>query len=250
MSESQYHNPFLRFRDIIPIERLNQIRVAMIGAGGIGAPAALALAKMGVSHLEIWDFDVVGEENLGPQIYGEKELKLPKVIALKRILARRAPWCDVSVHNEAYRGEPIEADIIITALDSLEARKTVWSGVDDEWRGLLVDPRMGAEALTVYSVTPFKDAEWYSETLEGEGMDAPCTAKSTFHCGLIAGALAAQAVKAWVVDEGEIVEANMDLRFLGLMTLDRETRIRISNEQREPTPKPTPKPTRRHGFYP
>jgi len=46
-------SPFARFRDIIPQERMAMLRVGIVGAGGIGAPCALALAKMGVHHMEI-----------------------------------------------------------------------------------------------------------------------------------------------------------------------------------------------------
>jgi hypothetical protein len=219
-------DPFVRFADIVPQDRLANVRVAMIGAGGIGAPAALSLAKMGVSRLTVWDFDTVGPENFGPQFYGPKEVNQPKVLALGRMLAKRAPWCDYTGNQARYRGDPIEdADVIIAAVDSLSARKVIWSGIDDESRILLVDPKMGAEVLTVHTVIPAEDNDWYPHELEGTAVEAVCTAKATFHCGMVAGAYVAQAVKAWLVDElFPRVEVNLDLRFMSQMTTDREAK--------------------------
>lgn len=219
-------DPFVRFSDIVPQDRLANVRIAMVGAGGIGAPAALSLAKMGVSRLTVWDFDTVGPENFGPQFYGPSEVNQPKVLALGRMLKRRAPWCDYTGVRERYRGNPIEdADVIISAVDSLAARKVIWSGVDPASRILLVDPKMGAEVLTVHTVIPAEDNDWYPHELEGTAVEAVCTAKATFHCGMVAGAYVAQAVKAWLV--GELfprVEVNVDLRFMAQMTTDRDAK--------------------------
>jgi len=211
-------HPFVRFRDIIPAERMANLRVAMIGAGGIGAPTALALAKMGVSHLEVWDSDKVAEENLGPQMYPERAVGKFKVNTLKSFLRGQAPWCHVTAHAELYtENTHCEADVIIAAVDSLHARKMIWGTVDREACGLYIDPRMGAEILTIHSVDPSVDAAWYEPTMEGEPLAAKCTAKATFHCGLVAGALTAQAVKAWVVGERRLAEYTLDLRFISLL---------------------------------
>src|SRR6186713_1144241 len=48
--------------------RLKAARVLLIGAGGLGSPAALYLAAAGVGHLGIVDADVVDRSNLQRQI--------------------------------------------------------------------------------------------------------------------------------------------------------------------------------------
>ncbi len=48
--------------------KLKQAKVAMVGAGGLGAPVALYLAAAGVGRIGIVDFDVVDASNLQRQV--------------------------------------------------------------------------------------------------------------------------------------------------------------------------------------
>jgi len=223
--EEETVSPFSRFRDIIPGEQLADVEVTIIGAGGIGAPVAYSLAKMGVHKMHIWDPDVINEENMGPQMYGPRHIGTFKVDALKNFLRGQAPWCNVTVHKELYtEASSTNSPVVIAALDSLDARKGVWKTIDHDVCKLFVDPRMGAEVLTILSVIPNEDAKWYEPTLEGEALEAKCTAKSTFHCGQIAGNMAAREVKAWLVGERSLVEYTIDLRHLAILGDDQEMR--------------------------
>ena len=225
-------NPFVRFADVMPLERIAPLRIAIIGAGGIGVPAALCLAKMGVQSLHIWDMDRVGPENVGPQMYGKRVVNRPKTVALGTFLKDQADWCDLSMHNEMFREQEgffDDFDVVVSAVDSLEVRKEIWQSIRKDSRALLVDPRMGAEVLTVFSVIPADDELWYPATLEGEAIEEQCTAKATFHNGLVAGAMVAQAVKAWVMNERDFVEVTFDMRFLNLLQATGEQKIAIAD---------------------
>src|SRR3546814_13863965 len=60
--------------------RLELARVLMIGAGGLGSPAAFYLAAAGVGHLRIADDDVVDRSNLQRQIlHADADIGMPKV---------------------------------------------------------------------------------------------------------------------------------------------------------------------------
>ena len=45
-------------------ERLKAARILLVGAGGLGSPAALYLAAAGVGTIGLIDFDVVDRSNL------------------------------------------------------------------------------------------------------------------------------------------------------------------------------------------
>src|SRR5260221_13078316 len=59
--------------------RLKAARVLLIGAGGLGSPAALYLAAAGVGRLGIVDADAVDISNLQRQVlHGTRDVGLPK----------------------------------------------------------------------------------------------------------------------------------------------------------------------------
>jgi len=68
-------------------ERLKAARVLIVGAGGLGSPAALYLAAVGVGTLGLVDFDQVDESNLQRQVlYGQGDIGRPKLeVAISRL---------------------------------------------------------------------------------------------------------------------------------------------------------------------
>lgn len=65
-----------------PQERIKAATVVVVGLGGSGSTAALALAASGVGHLQVVDFDRVELSNLTRQfLYAESDVGRPKVDA-------------------------------------------------------------------------------------------------------------------------------------------------------------------------
>jgi molybdopterin/thiamine biosynthesis adenylyltransferase/rhodanese-related sulfurtransferase len=72
--------------------RLRDARVLLIGAGGLGSPAALYLAAAGVGTLGIVDDDRVERSNLHRQVlHTDAAIGLPKAYSAKLALAARNP---------------------------------------------------------------------------------------------------------------------------------------------------------------
>lgn len=76
-------------------EKLQNASVAVAGLGGLGSNIAVSLARSGVGHLFLVDFDVVDVTNLNRQMYLIPHLGMPKTDALRDILAQINPWLDV-----------------------------------------------------------------------------------------------------------------------------------------------------------
>lgn len=108
-------------------ERFSKARVAICGAGGLGSNIAVHLARAGVGHLHIIDFDNVEITNLNRQYYFADQIGMAKVTALKNNLGRINPYCEVKTEimliDEACISGLFENETIICeAFDKAEAK--------------------------------------------------------------------------------------------------------------------------------
>ena len=75
-------------------------RVLILGAGGLGSPAALYLAAAGVGRIGIVDFDVIERSNLHRQVlYSEQDVGRSKAEVTRERLLEVNPNVSVEVHN-------------------------------------------------------------------------------------------------------------------------------------------------------
>lgn len=76
-------------------DKLQRARIAIAGLGGLGSNIAVMLARSGVGHLLLVDFDTVDVTNLNRQAYRIPHLNLPKTQALPQILREINPYIDL-----------------------------------------------------------------------------------------------------------------------------------------------------------
>ncbi len=76
-------------------QKVSAGRVAICGLGGLGSNAAVYLARTGVGHLHLIDFDTVDASNLNRQSYMVRDLGQRKTDALARQIADINPFIDV-----------------------------------------------------------------------------------------------------------------------------------------------------------
>ena len=122
-------------------QRLLESRVLLIGAGGLGSPAALYLAAAGVGTIGIIDADVVDDSNLQRQIvHSTERLGEPKVDSAKRTIEALNPDVTVVPFEERLDSENIERiladgwDVIVDGTDNFPTRyllndASVWHGI-------------------------------------------------------------------------------------------------------------------------
>jgi molybdopterin/thiamine biosynthesis adenylyltransferase/rhodanese-related sulfurtransferase len=108
--------------------KLLDSKVLLIGAGGLGSPAALYLAAAGVGTIGIVDFDVVDLSNLQRQvIHGTDRIGQKKVESARRTIANLNPDVKVVAHDEMLVAENVDwiiagYDVILDGTDTFETR--------------------------------------------------------------------------------------------------------------------------------
>lgn len=109
-------------------KRIADARVFLIGAGGLGSPAALYLASAGVGRLGIIDHDKVDLSNLQRQIlHSMPSLNRSKVESARETLLRINPEIQVDIYNERLNTENIlslikDYNIILDGSDNFTTR--------------------------------------------------------------------------------------------------------------------------------
>ena len=111
--------------------RLRAARVLLVGAGGLGCPAALYLASAGVGRLTIADPDVVDPTNLQRQIlYRSDSIGSPKAESARTALFDVNPDVEVVALPIRLAGTALEhavaaADVVLDCSDNFETRHAV-----------------------------------------------------------------------------------------------------------------------------
>lgn len=114
--------------------KISAARVAVCGLGGLGSNIAIALARAGVGHLHLIDFDRVDLTNLNRQQYAVGQLGQYKTDALRETLSLISPYCDVTCDTIKVTEENLpdllrNEDYICEAFDRAEAKAMLVSGV-------------------------------------------------------------------------------------------------------------------------
>lgn len=108
-------------------QKLNDARILLIGAGGLGAPAGLYLAAAGVGTLGIVDHDVVDRSNLNRQvIHTDEAVGESKVESARRALLALNPTIHVETHDMRLSPDNVEQvfsgyDVIVDGSDNFAA---------------------------------------------------------------------------------------------------------------------------------
>lgn len=108
--------------------KLLDAKVVLIGAGGLGSPAALYLAAAGVGTLGIVDFDVVDSSNLQRQIlHNVDRIGMPKVESARETLIALNPDVKIRMHDVRLSADNIieilsEYDVVVDGGDNFPTR--------------------------------------------------------------------------------------------------------------------------------
>ena len=125
-------DPFLRTRWLVGTEavnRLQKMRVAVFGVGGVGGFCIEALARAGIGALDIVDYDRVDLTNINRQIIATTEtVGELKVDVMKERLSSIVPETAVRTYPMMFNEETIDEisfgdyDYVVDAVDQVTAK--------------------------------------------------------------------------------------------------------------------------------
>ncbi len=180
-------------------EALGAARVAIVGVGGLGCPAALYLAAAGVGALTLIDSDRVSVTNLHRQVlFGPADVGLAKVEAAASSLAALAPQVSVTTIDARLGADAADVlagdDLVLDCTDTWPSRLAVadacadlgiplvWGAVQG-WFGQVTVFDEGRTLRDVFPVEPAPDFG----VCDAGGVLGPL-------CGQVGAAMASQAI--------------------------------------------------------
>ena len=109
------------------VQKLQNAHVAVIGLGGVGGYVAMLLARAGVGHLTLVDFDTVDETNINRQIVADvTTVGRAKTEVMREIIQKINPNCVLDVKNEKVCAQNLQelglenCDFVVDAIDSVK----------------------------------------------------------------------------------------------------------------------------------
>lgn len=182
-----------RFRNqegLINPDKLAKTKFLIVGCGAIGSFYAMTLAKMGAKYVTVMDHDKIEEHNLTNQMFPTYMTNKFKVDALAEVCEM---FGDAKPHtikgdfdaSTSSRIDLASFDVIVSCVDNMDVRKTIYEAIKGRTTGLFVEGRMGAQVFRAYAVKlgnkaehEYYEKEWYPQS---EATPDRCTQKSIIY---------------------------------------------------------------------
>jgi Dinucleotide-utilizing enzymes involved in molybdopterin and thiamine biosynthesis family 2 len=204
---------FERQRDLVPMERLNDFTVTMIGCGAIGRQVAIQLAALGAREIQLVDFDRVELTNVTSQGYFATDVGRLKVDATAELLHRIDSTIQIETIPDRYRPTLKTGEVIFTCVDSISSRAAIWKSIREACT-FWCDGRMLGEVMRVLTAVDESSRNHYASTLfpQSEAQVGACASRSTIYTAALAAALMIHQFTRWL--RGLPTEQDLTLNLL------------------------------------
>jgi len=190
--------------DVAGQERLLTARALIIGAGGLGSPAAMYLAAAGVGHIVIADHDVVELSNLQRQLlHRTADIGRHKAASALDTLGAINPDVSVTPIAQRLQGEQLDnevrqTDIVLDCSDNFATRFAVNAACVTHGTPLVSGAAVRMEGQVAVYLPAHSDSPCYACLYkEGEDADQTCSENGVLSpiVGIIGSLQALEAIK-------------------------------------------------------
>ena len=194
-------NRFTRQSDLVPIDRLAQVTVTVIGVGAIGRQVALQLAAIGTPRIQLIDFDHVDLSNTTTQGYRKHEIGWSKPFACGEAISELDPAIEVTRIEDRFRPRQSIGNAVFCCVDSITARSAIWKSVEGR-AAFWTDGRMLGEVIRVLAADDPGSSQQYATTLftASEAQQGTCTSRSTIYAASVAAGMMVHQFTRWLRD--------------------------------------------------
>jgi len=179
-----------------------------------------------VQNLAVFDADTVDTHNVSTTMYALNQVGMPKVVALGKLVKQFGyvenhfvGYAEWFTRRTPLKRLPWRPDMIISGVDSVEARKEIFAFALKHRIPVMIDGRIGGENLRVYTVdmSSPKERKAYLKSLPRPEQitPLPCNSQQVFDIGGFTASLIVRAVRK--AGKGEYVSeivVNPDLAML------------------------------------
>lgn len=169
----------------IDADWLKELDVVLVGLGAVGQGVGLSLLANGY-NVVAFDFDEVDSNNVIPQGYSQAQVGFSKAIAFDEN-AEAFIGVTPTVFDRAYNG--MTGEVMISAVDSMSARKQIFDAFLDSDAKLFIDARMNPVQFQIFCVRKdnIEQIELYKTFLysDAEVPEQNCSFKASRHTNQI-----------------------------------------------------------------
>lgn len=154
--------------DIEGQQRLLDAHVLIVGAGGLGCPAAMYLSAAGIGEISLYDDDAVELSNLQRQIaHHTDDIGLDKVISTRQTLKSLNPEVKVNAYKQRLEGEKLikavtDADAVLDCSDNFSTRFAINRACVDTATALISGAAIRAEGQVAVFTPGQNDSPCYN----------------------------------------------------------------------------------------
>lgn len=122
----------------------HDIKMTIVGCGALGSHLAECLARLGISKFKLIDDDIVSTHNIANQMFFAKDIKRPKVEAVKDLILAINPSAEVTAECRRVEEGEMLSGYVAMCVDSIKPRQYIvaTNEFNQKLKGLF-DIRMG-----------------------------------------------------------------------------------------------------------
>ena len=165
----------------------NKIPVNVIGVGASGSWLTLALAKMGIEDIRVYDFDKIGEHNIPNQAFNIESIGDYKVRGLESVVKNQS-GISIDWNIKEVTKKDKMSGVVFLLTDTMSSRKEIYESIIKHNPNieLLVETRMDLRCCRIYTICPssLEHRKQYEQTFydDSEAEVSACGTSQTVVC--------------------------------------------------------------------